>query len=84
MNKRIGYTSENLKAVVDKFYQMPRFLDNAEFAGLSVYAKMLYIYLLDRLKLSLSSNWFDEESGQVYMYYKREDMQKALKLTSKT
>jgi hypothetical protein len=45
---------------------------------------MLYIYLLDRLKLSLSSNWFDEENNQVYMYFKREEMQKALKLTAKT
>ena len=84
MDNRIGYTSENLKAVVDKFYQMPRFLDSGEFENLSIYAKMLYVYLLDRLKLSLSSNWFDEENGQVYMYFKREDMQKALKLTSKT
>ena len=84
MDNRIGYTSENLKAVVDKFYQMPRFLDSIEFENLSIYAKMLYVYLLDRLKLSLSSNWFDEENGQVYMYFKREDMQKSLKLTSKT
>ncbi|MCL1842257.1 MAG: replication initiator protein A, partial [Defluviitaleaceae bacterium] len=78
------YTSENLKAVVDKFYQMPRFLDTSDFSELSIHAKMLYVYLLDRLKLSLSSNWFDEENGQVYMYYKREEMQKALKLTAKT
>jgi len=82
MNNRIGYTSENLKAVVDKFYQMPRFLDTPDFSELSIHAKMLYVYLLDRLKLSLSSNWFDEENGQVYMYYKREEMQKVLKLTA--
>jgi len=84
MDNRIGYTSENLKAVVDKFYQMPRFLDSPAFDDLSIHAKILYVYLLDRLKLSLSSNWFDEENEQVYMYYKREDMQKALKLTAKT
>ena len=83
MINRIGYTNENLKAVVDTFIQMPRFLDNPEFADLSIHAKVLYAYLLDRLKLSLSSNWFDEESGQVYMYYKREEMQQKLKLTAK-
>jgi hypothetical protein len=83
MDNRIGYTSENLKAVVSQFYQMPRFLDTSDFLELSIHAKMLYVYLLDRLKLSLSSNWFDEENGQVYMYYKREEMQKVLKLTAK-
>ena len=51
------------------FIRIPRvLLKDPAFANLSVYAKMLYSVLLDRMSLSSKNGWFDEEN-RVYIVY---------------
>ena len=70
------------------FYRIPKVLFTDEtLAGISVEAKVLYSFMLDRMSLSVKNCWFDEEN-RVYIIYTIEDIlsdfgcakQKALKL----
>jgi len=65
------------------FYQMPKFLFNAEFAKMSNDARVLYTIMRSRHELSMKNGWHDE-NGEVYIYFKREDMQAMLNLSEKT
>ena len=51
------------------FYQLPKeLLENPIFAELSLDAKILYAILRDKMSLSRSNKWIDEE-GRVYILY---------------
>lgn len=51
------------------FIRIPRLIiKDPAFAVLSVYAKMLYAVLLDRMSLSTKNGWFDDEN-RVYIIY---------------
>lgn len=71
MNNRVRYTIENI--VNNRFYQMPKFLLEGEFKGLSNDARVLYSILKDRHELSLSNNWINE-NNEVYLIFTREEM----------
>jgi hypothetical protein len=64
---------------------MPRFLTAGEFAGnkMSNNARMLYALLLDRHRVSVKNNWFDD-SGEAYIYFRRDEMEAQLGLSDKT
>ena len=64
---------------------MPRFLTAGEFAGnkISNNARILYTLLLDRHRISVKNNWFDD-NGEVYIYFKREEMEHQLGLSERT
>ena len=83
LNKRMRYTRQSI--ISNTFYQMPRFLTAGEFAGnnLSNNARILYVLLLDRHKLSVKNDWFDD-NGEVYIYFKREEMESQLGLSERT
>ena len=63
------------------FYQMSRFLTAGEFAGdsLSNNARVFYIPCW----LSVKNGWFDE-NGDVFNYFKREEIEKQLGLSERT
>ena len=70
------------------FYRIPKVLFTDEtLSGISVEAKVLYSFMLDRMSLSVKNCWFDEEN-RVYIIYTIDDIlsdfgcarQKALKL----
>ena len=70
------------------FYRIPKILFTDEtLSGISVEAKVLYSFMLDRMSLSVKNCWFDEEN-RVYIIYTIDDIlcdfgcakQKALKL----
>ena len=71
--------------IVNDFYQMPRFLTAGEFAGdrLSNNARVLYTLLLERHKLSVKNGWLNEK-GEVFNYFKREEMEAQLGLSERT
>jgi len=71
--------------ITSSFYQMPRFLTSGEFAGnkLSNDARILYTLMLDRYKVSLKNSWHDN-SGEIYIYFKKEEMEKQLGLSKMT
>jgi len=69
------YKAEDL--IKNKFYEMPKFLLYNEFKGLSYGAKILYVLLKDRHKLSMKNNWVDKY-GYIYLIYTRKDMAKML------
>ena len=51
------------------FIRIPRvMIKDPVFTGLSVYAKLLYSVLLDRMSLSSKNGWFDE-GNRVYIVY---------------
>jgi len=64
---------------------MPRFLTAGEFAGnrMSNNARFLYTLLLDRHRISVKNGWFDD-NGEVYIYFKREEMEAQLGLSERT
>jgi len=64
---------------------MPHFLAAGEFAGnkMSSNARFLYTLLLDRHRISVKNGWFDD-SGEVYIYFKREEMEAQLGLSERT
>ena len=83
LNNRMRYTRQSI--VTNTFYQMPRFLMAGEFANnrISNNARILYVLLLDRHRVSVKNGWFDE-SGEVYIYFKREEMESQLGLSERT
>ena len=82
-NKRMRYTRQSI--VTNTFLQMPRFLFAGEFAGnrISSNARILYTLLLDRHRVSVKNGWFDE-NGEVYIYFKREEMEHQLGVSERT
>jgi len=82
-SKRMRYTRQAI--VISAFIQMPRFLYNGEFAGnrISNNARNLYALLLDRHKISIKNDWHDE-NGEVYIYFKREEMEQQLGISERT
>jgi len=82
-DRRMRYTRQAI--VTSAFYQMPRFLYTGEFAGnrISNNARSLYTLLLDRHKISVKNDWHDE-SGEVYIYFKREEMEQQLGISERT
>ena len=82
-NRRIRYTRQSI--VTNTFLQMPRFLMAGEFAGngISNNARFLYTLLLDRHRVSVKNGWFDE-NNEVYIYFKREEMEAQLGVSERT
>ncbi|MDO4500663.1 MAG: replication initiator protein A [Erysipelotrichaceae bacterium] len=66
------YTAE--QAASDIYIQFPKWLINMD---LSSDAKLLYVYLLDRHKLSLKNGWIDK-NNHVYLIFTRAAMQEIL------
>jgi len=81
MNNRTRYTRQNV--VSNNFYQLPKFLFDAEFRNLSNDARVLYALLRNRHEISIKNEWYDE-NGEVYLYFKRDEMQSTLLLSDKT
>ena len=82
-NGRLRFTKQVV--ITNIYLQMPRFLMAGEFAGnkLSNNARILYTLLSDRHRVSLLNKWFDE-NGEVYIYFKREEMENQLGLSERT
>jgi len=78
---RIRYTLNDVANTA--FLQTPWFLFDEEFADLSNDARILYSLLRDRHAMSIKNGWCDEEN-HVYLSYKREDMQKIMRLSENT
>jgi len=82
-NRRMRYTRQSI--ITNTFLQMPRFLMAGEFAGnkISNNARILYVLLHDRHRVSIKNGWFDD-SGEVYIYFKREEMEQQLGISERT
>ena len=82
-NERIVTTRQVV--ITGSFHQMPRFLTSGEFTGnkLSNDARVLYTLMLDRYKLSLKNGWYDD-NDDVYIYFKKEEMEFQLGLSKMT
>ena len=82
-NMRMKFTRQSI--VTNIFLQMPRFLISGEFAGnkISNNARILYVLLYDRHRVSVKNGWFDE-SDEAYIYFKREDMEQQLGISERT
>lgn len=78
---------ENVYTVAEenshRFYQLPKELFiNESYKGLSISAKMIYSFLLDRKELSKTNNWVDEY-GQVFLLFTRKHVGEMLNLSDK-
>ncbi|HDP5822979.1 TPA: replication initiator protein A [Staphylococcus aureus] len=63
----------------EKFYQIPKvFFTNPKYIKLSNDAKMAWGILRDRLDLSIKNGWVDSKTGNIYFYYKNENLQTIL------
>ena len=67
------------------YYQIPKELFESPIyqTKVSIEGKVLYGFLLSRMRLSVKNNWIDKE-GNVFLIYKRADVQKMLNLSDKT
>jgi hypothetical protein len=81
MKNRIRYTVD--RVLRNTFYQVPKFLFEGEFKGLTNDAKMLYGILKDRHELSVKNKWING-NGEVYLIMTRETMCDLLGLSLKT
>lgn len=67
-----------------QFYAMPKILfTNRIYDPVSVTAKVIYTLLRDRMSLSRKNRWCDED-GSLYLYFKQEDICKALRISRPT
>ena len=68
-----------------KYYQIPQelFVNEKYKNKLNSDSKILYAFLLDRLSLSQKNHWIDEDNN-VYLIFKREEVQEKLNLSDKT
>jgi hypothetical protein len=69
--------------VRNQFYQLPKFLFTEQFKNLSNDARVLYAFLNDRFELSMSNGW-QNEKGEIFLLYARENMCKDLGLSDNT
>lgn len=81
MSERIRYTVQDVQN--DQFFQMPKFLFQGEFKGLSNDARVLYALLKDRHKLSVENKWINGKN-EVYLIYSRVNMEEMLGVSDKT
>ncbi|MFI3255520.1 MAG: replication initiator protein A [Eubacteriales bacterium] len=66
------------------FFRLPKLLFSEErFKKLSTDAKVLYSFMLDRVALSIASNWRDKE-GRVYIIYTNEEAKINLGVSQRT
>lgn len=63
-----------------QFYMMPKWLMTRQ---ISSDAKLLYVCILDRYRLSLKNGWVDE-NGEAYCYFKRSEMSECLGISGGT
>lgn len=81
-NNRTYYSEEML--INQSFIMFPKWLMmDPEFSKLSNDAKVLYVNLKDRYRLSLKNNWVDKE-GRAFLVCKRTSMETMLHKTDKT
>lgn len=65
------------------YYQMPQELfDNKKYKSLSIEAKVIYSFLLNRMNLSKINKWTNEK-GEIYLIYTRKEIQNKLNLSDK-
>jgi hypothetical protein len=77
---RKRYTRDHV--VKNLFYQLPKFLFDREFTGLSNDARVLYSLLRNRHDLSIKNGWLDK-NDHVYLIFTRKEMRAQLKLSDK-
>lgn len=74
---KINETLEN------SYYQMPQELfENERYKTLSIEAKVIYSFLLNRMNLSRINNWTND-NGEIYLIYTRKEIQIKLNLSDK-
>ena len=74
---KINETLEN------SYYQMPQELfDNESYKYLSIEAKVIYSFLLNRMNLSKMNRWVNAK-GEIYLIYTRKEIQSKLNLSDK-
>jgi len=81
MNSRARYTLDEVQR--NTFYQMPKFLFEEEFDGISSEAIVLYSLLRDRHDLSTKNHWVNE-NDEIYMLFTRGELCKLLRKTEPT
>lgn len=65
------------------YYQMPQELFcNEKYRKLSIEAKVIYAFLLNRMNLSRINKWINEK-GEIYLIYTRKEIQSKLNLSDK-
>ena len=65
------------------YYQMPQELfDNEKYKYLSIEAKVIYSFLLNRMNLSRINHWTNN-CGEIYLIYTRKEIQSKLNLSYK-
>jgi biotin operon repressor len=78
---RTRYTLEEVQR--STFYQMPKFLLEGEFKKMSNDARVLFSLLRDRHDLSVKNKW-QNERGEVFLIFSRENMRDMLGLSENT
>lgn len=74
---KINETLEN------SYYQMPQELfDNESYKYLSIEAKVIYSFLLNRMNLSKINKWINDK-GEIYLIYTRKEIQSKLNISDK-
>lgn len=65
------------------YYQMPQeFFCNEKYKKLSIEAKVMYAFLLNRMNLSRINKWINDK-GEIYLIYTRKEIQNKLNLSDK-
>lgn len=65
------------------YYQMPQELfENEKYKYLSIEAKLIYSFLLNRMNLSKINHWINN-AGEIYLIYTRKEIQSKLNLSDK-
>lgn len=65
------------------YYQMPQELfNNEKYRKLSIEAKVIYAFLLNRMNLSRMNKWINDK-GEIYLIYTRKEIQNKLNLSDK-
>lgn len=61
------------------FFMVPKLLFTERFSNVSSNAKIMFIYMLDRCKLSIKNNWVDE-TNHVYILYPVDQLAESMNL----
>ena len=65
------------------YYQMPQELFcNEKYKKISIEAKVIYVFLLNRMNLSRMNKWINDK-GEIYLIYTRKEIQSKLNLSDK-
>lgn len=80
---KYGSNGDNFTNDNYTYFQFPKVLLSEAFSALTIFARVLFCVLLDRMRLSQTNSWVDGEN-RVYIFFSIKNVMKTMNVSKKT